>query len=113
MLEYGDIFVIDEIESSLHPSLVKNIIELFHNPEINKNNAQLIFTTHETNLLSLDLLRRDQIWFTERKDDKSTDLYCLDEFSPRLDENIQKGYLNGRYGAIPFLGDWSLLCPEE
>jgi len=113
VLEYGDIFVIDEIESSLHPSLVKNIIELFHNPEINKNNAQLIFTTHETNLLSLDLLRRDQIWFTERKDDKSTDLYCLDEFSPRLDENIQKGYLNGRYGAIPFLGDWSLLCPEE
>ena len=112
-LQWGAIFVVDEIESSLHPSLVKNIIELFHNTEINKKNAQLIFTTHETNLLSLDLMRRDQIWFTERKEDKSTDLYCLDEFSPRLDENIQKGYLNGRYGAIPFLGDWSLLCPEE
>ncbi len=112
-LKWGAVFVVDEIEDSLHPSLVKNIIELFHNPEINKNNAQLIFTTHETNLLSLDLLRRDQIWFTERKEDKSTDLYSLAELSPRLDENIQKGYLNGRYGAIPFLGDWSLLCPEE
>lgn len=113
IFEDGNICCVDELEASLHPSLVRNIIELFHNPEINKNNAQLIFTTHETNLLSLDLLRRDQIWFTERKEDKSTSLYSLAEFSPRLDENIQKGYLNGRYGAIPFLGDWSLLCPEE
>jgi len=114
VFEKGSICVVDELEESLHPGLVKNIIELFHNSEINKNNAQLIFTTHETNLLNLDLLRRDQIWFTEKNsEDGSTNLYSLDEFSPRKDENIQKGYLQGRYGAIPFLGDWSALCPED
>ena len=100
----GKTIIIDEIDKSLHPFIVEFIIKLFHNKEINKNNAQLIFNTHDTNLLSLDIFRRDQIWFTE-KDSKSgmTDLYPLDDFSVRKNENIQKGYLNGRYGAVPFL----------
>ena len=102
--EKGKVIIVDEIDKSLHPLLVEFIINLFHNSEINKNNAQLIFNTHDTNLLSLDNFRRDQIWFTE-KDPKrgTTDLYPLDDFSVRKTENVQKGYLNGRYGAIPFL----------
>ena len=102
--EKGKILIIDEIERSLHPSLVEMIIKFFHNPEINKENAQLIFNTHDTNLLSLDLFRRDQIWFAEKDPKKgATELYPLDDFSVRKTENIQKGYLNGRYGAIPFV----------
>ena len=102
--EKGKVIIVDEIDKSLHPLLVEFIINLFHNSKINKNNAQLIFNTHDTNLLSLNNFRRDQIWFTE-KDPKrgTTDLYPLDDFSVRKTENVQKGYLNGRYGAIPFL----------
>lgn len=102
--EKGKVIIVDEIDKSLHPLLVEFIIKLFHNSEINKNNAQLIFNTHDTNLLSLDNFRRDQIWFTEKEPKKgTTDLYPLDDFSVRKTENVQKGYLNGRYGAIPFL----------
>lgn len=102
--EKGKVIIVDEIDKSLHPLLVEFIIKLFHNGEINKNNAQLIFNTHDTNLLSLDNFRRDQIWFTEKEPKKgTTDLYPLDDFSVRKTENVQKGYLNGRYGAIPFL----------
>ncbi len=101
--EEGKVIIVDEIDKSLHPLLVEFIIKLFHNSEINKNNAQLIFNTHDTNLLSLDNFRRDQIWFTEKEPKKGTTvLYPLDDFSVRKTENIQKGYLNGRYGAIPF-----------
>ena len=104
-LSKGKTIVIDEIERSLHTSLVRYIIELFHNPEINKNNAQLIFNTHDTNLLSLDIFRRDQIYFVEKDfSNATTDLYSLDEFSVRKSENIEKGYLQGRYGAIPAIG---------
>lgn len=102
--ENGKVLIVDEIDKSLHPLLVELIIKLFHNSEINKRNAQLIFNTHDTNLLSLDNFRRDQIWFTEKEPKKgTTDLYPLDDFSVRKTENVQKGYLNGRYGAIPFL----------
>lgn len=102
--EKGKTIVLDEIDKSMHPSLVKFIMNLFRDPDVNKNGAQLIVTTHETGILSLDMFRRDQIYFTE-KDSKSgvTDLYSLDEFSVRKTENIEKGYLMGRYGAIPFL----------
>ena len=96
--------IIDELDKSLHPLLVNYIVSLFNNPVINKNGAQLIFNTHDTNLLSLTIFRRDQIWFTEKNyKNGSTDLYPLDEFPVRKNENIQKGYLNGRYGAIPFI----------
>ena len=102
--EKGKTIVLDEIDKSMHPSLVKFIMNLFRDPDVNKNGAQLIVTTHETGILSFDMFRRDQIYFTE-KDSKSgvTDLYSLDEFSVRKTENIEKGYLMGRYGAIPFL----------
>lgn len=111
--EKGKVIIVDEIDKSLHPLLVEFIIKLFHNSEINKNNAQLIFNTHDTNLLSLDNFRRDQIWFTEKEPKKgTTELYPLDDFSVRKTENIQKGYLNGRYGAIPFLATGNSLWED-
>lgn len=102
--EKGKTLILDEIDKSMHPSLVKFIMNLFRDPDINKAGAQLIVTTHETGILTLDMFRRDQIYFTE-KDSRTgvTDLYSLDEFSVRKTENIEKGYLMGRYGAIPFL----------
>lgn len=107
--ESPTIIIVDELEKSLHSVLVEYLIKIFNNKNINKVNSQLIFTTHAINLLNLDLLRRDQIWFTE-KDPKtgSSCLYPLDSFSVRKDENIQKGYINGRYGAIPFINDINL-----
>ena len=97
-LESGSVLVVDEIESSMHPLLTRHLIEMVQDAAINTNHAQLIFTTHDTGLLDLTLLRRDQIWFAE-KDEKTmqTDIYALTEFSPRKGENISKGYLQGRY----------------
>lgn len=104
VLDNGKVLIIDEFDKSLHPFLVKYIVEIFNDLEINKNGAQLIFNTHDTNLLDLELLRRDQIWFTEKNsEDGSTTIYPLDDFSVRKTENVEKGYLLGRYGAIPFL----------
>lgn len=104
-MKSGAVLVVDEIEASMHPLLTRHLIEMIQDQTINQNHAQLIFTTHDTGLLDLKLLRRDQIWFVE-KDEKSmqTDIYALTEFSPRKEENIAKGYLQGRYGAIPFIG---------
>lgn len=107
--ETTKIIVVDELEKSMHPVLVEFIVKLFNNKDINKANSQLIFTTHSTNLLNLELLRRDQIWFTEKNPKNGvSDLFPLDSFSVRKDENIQKGYINGRYGAIPFIRDIDL-----
>ena len=104
-LNNGRVLIVDELDTKLHHLLNVFLIKLFNDPTQNKNNAQLIFTTHNTNLLDLDIFRRDQIWFTEKNPSKgSTDLYSLIEFRPRKDKNIQKGYLAGRYGAIPFIG---------
>ncbi len=114
VLKKGKILIVDELDRSLHPFLVKYIVKLFNSKEHNKNGAQLIFNTHDTNLLSLNLFRRDQIWFTEKDYKKgATDLYPLDDFPVRKTENIQKGYLNGRYGAIPFIAMGDNLWPEE
>ena len=102
--EKGKVLVIDEIDRSLHPFIVKFLVNLFRNKKINTLGAQLIFTTHETTLLSLDTFRRDQIFFTEKDAvTGATDIYSLDDFSVRKTDNIEKGYLIGRYGAIPFL----------
>lgn len=104
VLDNGKVLIIDEFDKSLHPFIVKYIVEIFNNLEINKKSAQLIFNTHDTNLLNLELLRRDQIWFMEKDTkDGSTTIYPLDDFSVRKTENVEKGYLLGRYGAIPFL----------
>lgn len=108
------VIIVDEFEKSMHPKLVEFIIKLFNNSDINKYNSQLIFTTHATNLLDLELLRRDQIWFTEKNPSNGvTDLYPLDSFSVRKDENILKGYINGRYGAIPFIKDVDLWLEDK
>ncbi len=104
VIENKKVLIVDEFDKSLHPFIVKYIVEIFNDPTINTNGAQLIFNTHDTNLLNLDILRRDQIWFAEKNyKDESTSIYPLDDFSVRKTENIEKGYLLGRYGAIPFI----------
>lgn len=104
-LKNGCVFVVDELEAGLHPKMVKFIIGLFHDSELNANNAQLLFSTHQTSLLDTDFLRRDQIWFMEKNNKDASVLYPLTDFSPRISENIEKGYLQGKFGAIPFLGE--------
>lgn len=101
------LYIIDELERSLHPILAKELLQLFVNNS--HLNSQLIFTTHETHLLDLELLRQDEIWFTEKKIDGSSSFYPLSDYKPREDKNIRSGYLEGRYGGIPFLGDFSKL----
>jgi predicted ATPase len=98
----GGVLCIDELDSSLHPILAKGLISLFNHPSSNPRGAQLVFNTHDTNLLDADVLRRDQVWFTEKDDQSATHLYPLSDFKPRRGENLQRGYLQGRYGAIPF-----------
>ncbi|MBO4913318.1 MAG: ATP-binding protein [Butyrivibrio sp.] len=102
VLDEGKTIVIDEVDKSLHPAVVKFIIDLFRNEEINKKGAQLIVTTHDTSLLSLNIFRRDQIYLVQ-KDKKTAEsiMYSLDNYSVRKGENIEKGYLLGRYGAVP------------
>jgi AAA15 family ATPase/GTPase len=112
-LAEGQILFVDELDTSKHPLLVRALVQLFHNPEVNTKNAQLIFNTHDTSLLDQELFRRDQVWFTEKGQDGASHLYSLLEYSPRRGESLAKGYLQGRYGAIPFLGDVSLLSQEE
>ena len=102
VLRDGHVLVVDELDSSLHTLLVRQLIAMFHNPAVNKNGAQLIFSTHDTSLLDHSLFRRDQIWFTEKNADQATRLYPLSDFSPRKHEAWERGYLMGRYGAVPF-----------
>lgn len=104
VLENGYVLVIDELNNSLHPKLVKFLVDLFHSAEHNSKNAQLIFTTHETSILNQDTFRRDQIWFCEKNAEKSTVIFPLTDFSPRKErENLEVAYLAGRYGALPFI----------
>lgn len=107
-LRHGHLLVIDELEASLHPLLALQVVRQFNDPRTNPRNAQLLFTTHDTNLLGTELgepaLRRDQVWLTEKDKDGATCLYPLTDYKPRKAENLERGYLQGRYGAIPFLG---------
>ena len=101
-LENGKTIFIDEIGNSLHPMLIKYIISLFNDLSINKYGAQLVFNTHDTNIMNLDILRRDQIYFVNKDFNQGTsELYSLDEFSVRTTNKIDKEYLIGRFGAIP------------
>lgn len=97
------VYLIDEIERSIHPLLIKELIQKFSLDENTK--GQLIFTTHESNLLDQDLFRQDEIWFAEKDLNGITDLYSLSDFKEHKTIDIQKGYLSGRYGSIPFLGN--------
>ncbi len=100
----GKVLFVDEIDKSLHPLMAEYLIKMFYDKNINTSNAQLIANTHDTNLLNLDNLRRDDIWFTERNyENGRTEMYSLADFSPRKTENIEKAYLLGRFGAIPFI----------
>lgn len=104
VLDEGTLLVADEMDAHLHPLLTKHLVSLFNSVEFNPNGAQLIFTSHNTNLLDLDVLRRDQIWFTEKDEQTAaTDLFSLYDFSIRKDAKVEKSYLIGRYGAIPFI----------
>lgn len=94
------VLVVDELDASLHPLVLRHLVKLLHHMG---TKAQLIFTTHDTSLLSQKLLRRDQIWFMEKNESRATRLYPLSDFSPRENEAVERGYLNGRYGGIPFL----------
>ena len=108
------VVVVDELDKSLHPYLVEMIVQMFNDSDINKNGAQLIFNTHDTNLLKLNILRRDQIWFTEKDDNNGiSDLYPLSDFSVRKTENVERGYMLGRYGAVPFIKNDFNLWEEE
>ena len=112
-LEEGEILFIDELDARLHPLITTAIVNLFNSKEANPNNAQLIFMTHDTNLLSNKLFRRDQIWFTEKNRYGATDLYSLAEYKIRNDASFESDYIKGRYGAIPYIGDLTLLVDSD
>ncbi|HCE2054021.1 TPA: ATP/GTP-binding protein [Vibrio parahaemolyticus] len=96
-------YIIDEFDRSLHPNISKDMIKTFLNNPIEGSNVQLIVTTHESNLLDNDILRRDEIWFVQKEHDLSTQLYSLNEYSTRFDKDIRKAYLDGVYGGVPFI----------
>ena len=101
-LENGYVLVIDELHDNFHPLMVRFLIELFHSNRTNPKNAQLIFTSHETSVMTQEIFRRDQIWFCEKKN-KATELFSLAEFKPRKGvTDIEKSYFSGRYGALPY-----------
>ncbi len=115
-LNYGKVLVIDELDTKLHPLLTKEIVNLFNNEKTNPKNAQLIFATHDIHLLDSKIFRRDQIWFTEKQKDGSTNLFSLVDFkkgkTPRNDEKISKNYMYGKYGAVPYLADFDTLFED-
>lgn len=113
-LTNGYVVALDELHDNLHPHLVRFLVDHFHDPRTNAKGAQLIFTTHETAILSQDVFRRDQIWFCERDESQATGVYALNEFRPRKGvENLRRAYLSGRYGALPFLSQIAAVQPEE
>lgn len=93
----------DELDRSLHPYITRFLVALFHGKN-NPKNAQLVFTTHDTTLLDTDLVRRDQVWFVEKDKEQASRLYPLLEYQPRKEEALERGYLKGRYGAVPKVG---------
>ena len=118
VLANGGVFFVDELNARLHPLLVRSFIITFLNPEINKNHAQLIFTSHDSWQLNSNLLRRDEIWFTEKNENGVSILYSLADFFDedgvkiRKDENYEKNYLLGKYGAIPSLKYFDMFKEE-
>lgn len=104
ILSKGLTLVVDELDTSLHPLLVRELVRLFHRPDVNTGGAQLVFTTHDTSLLSaIGLLRRDQVWLVEKDHEQISHLASLSEFSLRKSEALERGYLSGRYGGVPVL----------
>jgi hypothetical protein len=112
ILDKGDTVCIDELETSLHPLLVRELLRLLFSSQENASGAQLLFTTHNPLLLDATLLRRDQVWFTDKDDHGEAHLYPLTDYQPRKEESLVRGYLSGRYGAVPFLPDGLSGAPE-
>ena len=112
-LKAGGTLCIDDLNSSLHPLLSVQLAKLFNDPKQNPHNAQLIFNSHETNILEHGGLRRDQVWFVEKDREGASHLYPLTDFKPRKSENLERGYLQGRYGGIPFLSDPTTLDEDN
>lgn len=110
-LAEGNVLWVDELDAKMHPLISQYIVDLFNDNTTNPHNAQLIFSTHDTHLLSAKLLRRDQIWFTEKDQSEQTDLYNMmdielpDGSKPRSDSNFERNYIAGRYGAIPYINE--------
>lgn len=104
VLQHGKLLIVDELDARFHPIITQAIVQMFHDENINSKNAQLIFATHDTNLLDNNFFRRDQIWFTEKNKYGSTDLYSLVDFKVRNDASFKKDYIAGKYGGIPFIG---------
>ena len=111
ILKRGEIYVVDEIERSIHPSVIKELVRLVAD---DKNmNGQLVFSTHETCLLDQEILRTDEIWFAQKNAHGSTELYSLSDFNVHSTANVENGYLNGRYGGIPFMNELKTLHWDE
>lgn len=110
----GTVILVDDFGSSLHPEITHAIVRMFQDEKLNPKRAQLIFNSHDYTLMHGNLLRRDQIWFTQKRKDGSTELYPLTDFHPRNDLAIDKAYIDGRFGAVPILpADEDLLPAEE
>ena len=108
---HGYTVILDELEKSLHPHITRELLKFTNNPQFSTKGAQLIFATHDTTLLDPDIFRRDQIWFTEKDENGATRLYSMWDYKerkPRKGESMQKGYLSGRYGAIPIIERFGL-----
>mgnify|MGYP005684693667 CR=1 FL=1 len=101
VLEHGGALFVDELDASLHTRACSQVMKLFMHPSTNVKGAQLIFTSHDTNLLSDENLRRDEVWFVEKDECGKSTLFCASEFSLRASDNLEKAYLDDRMGAIP------------
>jgi uncharacterized protein len=102
-LDQGYTVCVDELETSMHPLMVRELLRLIFSAEENAKGAQILFTTHNPLLLDPSLLRRDQVWFTDKDADGAGHLYPLTDFQPRKGESLVRGYMSGRYGAVPFV----------
>ena len=105
------VYVVDEIERSLHPKLTEKFIEVFNKRHVGSK-MQLVFTTHESAIMDLNLFRKDEVWFVERENDNSSKVYSLDTFKDRYDNQLRKEYLAGRYGAIPVFSSFTFKKEE-
>jgi len=116
-LRQGETLIVDELDSKLHPIMMRFIINLFNSPASNPHHAQLIFAAHDTNLLSPRFFRKDQLWFTEKDLYGATDLYSLADYQLADDlteeDAYQRDYFQGKYGAVPFIGEFNLFSGES
>lgn len=112
-LNLGRVVVADELDGSLHSHITRFLVQLFHRRTSGGTAAQLIFTTHDTSLLDANVFRRDQIWFMEKGHDQVSTIVPLSEFSPRKNEALERGYLSGRYGALPMIEDFDDFAQKD